>query len=170
MKLDKIINKEIQNLNFNEPYVLLATWFGWGLLAKAPGTWGSLAAIPFALVACLYLSFEIYVALLILLFPVAFWATARFEKQSNIHDSKMIVIDEVLGQWIALIPAFYMGQFNLLWISVAFILFRAFDIIKPWPVSWADQKLKGALGVIIDDVIAGVMAAIVCFVGVYYYA
>ena len=75
------------------------------------------------------------------------------------HDSKMIVIDEVAGQWIALLPA----ALNPALILIAFILFRFFDILKPWPISFIDKKVPGALGVMGDDIIAGLFAAICVF-------
>ena len=165
-----LLNKEAKNLDLKKPHVLLATWFGTGLIAKAPGTWGSLAAIPFALLICLTLSLKAFVAAIVILTILGYWSAARFEKETESHDNKMIVIDEVAGQWIALLPVFYMGEFGFLWIAFAFIMFRAFDIIKPWPVSWADKKLGGALGVMADDIIAGIMAATICLAGAYHYA
>ncbi len=92
---------------------------------------------------------------------IGLWAADLFDKDMDGHDSKMIVIDEVAGQWIALIPA----ALNPYLIIVAFIAFRFFDILKLWPVSFFDKKVKGAAGVMGDDIVAGLYAAaIVIFV------
>ena len=137
------------------PSSLLATWFGSGLLPWAPGTWGSLAALPFG-VALFWLTgpFGLLLASLAV-FALGLWAAGAYEQVAAIKDPGAIVIDEVAGQWIALIPA----ALNPWAIVLAFILFRAFDVAKPWPVSWADRHLKGALGIMADDIIAGLYAA-----------
>lgn len=84
------------------------------------------------------------------------WAAHKFDQDMDGHDSKMIVIDEVAGQWIALIPA----ALNPALILLAFIAFRFFDILKPWPVSFFDKKVPGAIGVMGDDIVAGLFAAL----------
>ena len=162
------LNKNVKDLNFKQPYVWLATWFGAGLIGKAPGTWGSLAAIPFAWLICAYLPIEAFIVAIIVVTLLGYWAAEKFVKNIGDHDNQMIVIDEVAGQWIALLPVIIIVGLNPFWITLSFALFRLFDIIKPWPVSWADKKLKGALGVMADDIIAGIMAAIIGFAGVYH--
>ena len=141
------------------PALWIATWFGSGLAKKAPGTWGSLAALPFG-IFFLYFGSPIILALaIIILFPLGLWATKQVLKGSGEdHDPKMVVVDEVIGQWIALLPALLFNPFHIV---LAFVLFRGFDILKPWPVSFFDQKVPGAWGVIMDDIAAGVMAAII---------
>jgi phosphatidylglycerophosphatase A len=76
----------------------------------------------------------------------------------KIDEPGVVVWDEFVGQWIALTPLLWLAR-DTLWICAAFILFRIFDIAKPWPVSWADKKVRGGLGVMLDDVIAGAYAA-----------
>jgi phosphatidylglycerophosphatase A len=144
----------------------VATFFGAGLLPWAPGTWGALAALPIAwalhvLTGPLGLVLATGVATL-----AGWWATAAETRDSADQDPSEIVIDEVAGQWVALWPvslgAAHAGLDPLrLWpgILAAFVLFRAFDILKPGPVGWAD-RLHTPLGVMLDDVIAGVLAAI----------
>jgi len=130
----------------------LATWFGAGLSPKAPGTVGSLAALIFALpVPMLGFSPLVLLAAAFLLLPIGIWAGARYAEMNGAKDPGAVVIDEVVGQWmvLALAPATPLG-----WL-IAFVLFRFFDIFKPWPVSWADRKLDGGLGIMMDDVIAG---------------
>lgn len=149
------------------PAVWLATWFGCGFMPKAPGTWGSLGALPVGLALFHYLGFWHFMNAIILVTLIGYWASDRFDKAAGTHDSKMIVIDEVAGQWIALIPVLHFTGLNPLLIFCAFILFRLFDVLKPWPVSYFDQKIIGALGVMGDDIIAGLYAA-GCLLGLIY--
>ncbi|WP_372605596.1 phosphatidylglycerophosphatase A [Actibacterium sp.] len=145
---------------------LIATFFGAGLLKPAPGTWGSLAALPAAYVLLLIGSWPLLVAGIVVVFLVGWWATAQETAGKADHDPSEIVIDEVAGQWIALLPVAYgaartgadLTALYPGWIA-AFLGFRLFDIWKPFPVSWADRK-HTAWGVMLDDVIAGIMAAI----------
>ena len=137
-----------------DPAIFLATWFGSGLLRPAPGTWGSLAAIPFGILIHWLFGFYGFLAAIVILFPIGVWAAQKFDEKSGAHDSGTIVIDEVVGIWIAAIPAA-----TNIWIwLIAFILIRIFDIFKPWPVWWADEDLDGGWGVMCDDVVAGVYA------------
>lgn len=145
---------------------ITATYFYVGYLKPAPGTWGSLAALPLA-----WLIFAIggvwLMALAILAAYVkGYLATKWMTQGRDNHDPSEIVIDEVVGQWIALMPVFIgaaqAGVSALAlwpgWIA-AFVLFRLFDITKPGPVGWADRK-DNATGVMLDDVIAGLLAAV----------
>lgn len=154
----------------------LATVFYVGLLRPGPGTWGSAAALPLLLITHLAGGFPAVVAATIAVFLIGWWATAHETAGKADHDPSEIVIDEVAGQWIALWPvslgAWQQGVDILAlwpgWIT-GFVAFRVFDIFKPWPVSWADRK-STPLGVMLDDCIAGVMAAIVVVVfGVLYH-
>jgi len=141
------------------PSSLLATWFGSGLLPWAPGTWGSLAAVPFG-VALFWLSGPFgLLAATVAVFIIGLWASHAYEQVMAIKDPGAIVIDEVAGQWLVLIPA----GLNPVFIALAFVLFRAFDVAKPWPVSWADRHLKGAFGIMADDIIAGLYAMAVLY-------
>jgi len=149
------------------PSTLLATWFGCGLITPAPGTWGSLGAIPFALALFHFGGLGAFIAAIIILTPIGFWATAQYETASGIHDNKQIVIDEVIGQWLALLPVFYFLGLNWIFIVIAFALFRLFDITKPWPISHFDKNVQGAAGVMIDDIIAGIFAAILITGAIY---
>ena len=154
-------------LDLKAPYLWLATWFGCGFMRPAPGTWGSLGALPVGII--LYGSTNIWGFILgiILVSLIGYWATERFEAATQTHDNKMIVIDEVAGQWIALLPVFYLTGIHPLYIGAAFALFRLFDILKPWPVSHFDKNIKGALGVMGDDIVAGLFAA-GCLIGLIY--
>ena len=139
----------------------LATWFGAGLLPKAPGTWGSLAALPFAWLI-LHFGGLLWLALgIVLVFLVGWWASEVYVRGTGQADPGVIVIDEVAGQWIALLPAATSIWWH--WV-IGFALFRFFDIVKPWPVGWADRRVKGGFGVMIDDVIAGIYAGVLLYV------
>jgi len=145
---------------------LIATVGYVGYLRPAPGTWGSLAALPlfWAVHALGGFWFVVNVTLFVAL--TGYMATAKMLETSNDKDPSEIVIDEVLGQWIALFPVSYGAMLMSVdvlqlwpgWVA-AFVLFRLFDIWKPGPVGWADRQ-GGAMGVMLDDVIAGVFAAI----------
>lgn len=145
---------------------LIATWFYTGYLRPAPGTWGSLAALPCAWILHVMGGPWLLIAATLVVFAVGWWATLQETAGQTDHDPSEIVVDEVAGQWIALWPvsygAFFAGAEVLrLWpgIVAAFLLFRLFDIWKPGPVGWADRR-GDALGVMLDDVIAGAFAAL----------
>jgi len=134
---------------------LLATWFGAGLLPKAPGTWGSLAALPLGWVIQYVAGWPGLVLATLLVFIIGIWAAGSYARRGANPDPGEIVIDEVAGQWLAVLPA--MGA-PLLYL-VGFALFRLFDIWKPWPIRTVERKLKGGLGVMADDILAGLIAA-----------
>lgn len=150
---------------------LCATFFYVGLLRPAPGTWGSLAAVLVAWGVTLITNALWLIPATALLFGVGWWATARETLGAQDHDPSEIVIDEVVGQWLALMPVIVgmsaaQAAFLDLWpgVLVAFVLFRVFDILKPGPVGWADRQ-HTPLGVMLDDVIAGLLAAVVVLLG-----
>lgn len=138
--------------NLKKPSHLFATWFGIGLIRPAPGTWGSLAALLIWYFAE-FLHSSIHIVLpIFILFSWLACSQASQDSQSKDHSS--IVIDEVAGMLVAL--SFVAHEIIIyLW---AFLLFRFFDIWKPWPVSWADNNVKGGLGILLDDLIAGLSA------------
>lgn len=151
-----------QGLNFRSPQVLLATWFGCGLMRPAPGTWGSLGGLPFGIALLVLISpFFLALCAIFLFFIGIFVTKAVLTHAGEDSDPQIVVIDEVVGQWIALLPALL----NPVSIVLAFILFRIFDALKPWPVSYFDRAVPGAWGVMLDDVAAGVMAAL-CLWGI----
>lgn len=145
----------------------ISTFFYIGLLPKAPGTWGSLAALPAAYLLHYIGGFWLLLVATVLLFFVGWWATQRETAGKDEHDPGEIVIDEVVGQWITLFPlsaAVSCSAVNGLCIPLAlfagaFALFRLFDITKPSLVGTAD-RMDGALGVMLDDVAAGAMGAL----------
>ncbi len=148
--------KRPESLPLWHPAFLLSTWFGAGLLPKIPGTWGSAAALPFAWAIAYYGGPAALLAASLIAFGVGIWAAGVYSRRSGIKDAGPIVIDEVAGQWLTLAPF----AFDPLTWFAGFILFRAADIVKPWPASWADREVKGGLGVMLDDMFAGVYAGI----------
>ncbi|QIE42368.1 phosphatidylglycerophosphatase A [Rhodobacteraceae bacterium SC52] len=138
-----------------------------GLLRPAPGTWGSAAAVPLGYALHVAGGFPLLLVATIAVFGLGWWAAHAEERATGSHDASEIVIDEVVGIWIALLPLsgglWHAGADPWVfpwpgWVG-AFFLFRLFDIWKPGPVGWAD-RLPGPFGVMLDDVIAGVFAAI----------
>lgn len=148
----------------------ISVFFGVGLMRPAPGTWGSLAALPVAYGLHIIAGPLLLLASIIIVFLVGWWATASATKGQKDHDPSEIVIDEVVGQWVAILPVSIgasVADAHILalwpgWIS-AFVLFRVFDIWKPGPVGLADRR-EDALGVMLDDLIAGFLAAMCVFV------
>lgn len=139
---------------------LTATWLGSGFLKPAPGTWGSLAAVPFGIALIVYGGLSALLLGIAVVFPIGLWSAGRFAQTYKAeHDDKRIVIDEVLGQWIAMIPL--VTLLDPVVTLLAFLLFRLFDIIKPWPICWLDRKIEGAWGVMLDDALAGLAAGFV---------
>jgi phosphatidylglycerophosphatase A len=145
---------------------LIGTVMGVGYMRPAPGTWGSLVALPMAWLLHLLGGFPLLMIGVVTACVAGLWATGVMTKGAQDHDPSEIVIDEVAGQFIALLPLSYVAwsrglDITVLWPGwvAAFALFRLFDITKPGPVGWADRR-AGPLGVMLDDVIAGVFAAI----------
>jgi phosphatidylglycerophosphatase A len=136
--------------------VLLGTWFGTGLLPGMPGTWASLVALPCAWAVCGLCGKVGLAAATVIVVAAGCWAAAEMAKASATKDPGAIVIDEVAGQWLVLLGA----ALDPLSYALAFVLFRIFDIWKPWPVSSADRRLTGGLGIMLDDLLAAVYAVL----------
>lgn len=134
----------------------IASGFGSGLSPLAPGTAGSLAALlPYLVLR--ELSLPLYLLALALAFVLGVWASEVILRRLRLDDPGVIVWDEFVGQWITLIAA----PPDWYWLGFGFLLFRFFDVLKPWPVALADHRIKGGLGVMFDDVLAGIYALIV---------
>lgn len=147
----------LRRLDFKHPATWAATWFGCGLMQPGPGTWGTIGALPFGVIILMFGGIPWLLAAIAVTFIIGLWASKHFERMVREKDSGMIVIDEAVGVWIAMIPAMLTPTS----IALAFVLFRIFDIWKPWPISYLDKRVHGAMGVMIDDVLAGIFAALV---------
>jgi len=143
--------------DLRNPFVLLATGLGSGLSPLAPGTVGSALALPIWWFAFADLPPLAQLGLVAALAAASIWVVDRACRAARVGDASAIVLDEFVGQWIALLGA----PKSMIAVGVAFVLFRVFDIAKPWPVSWVDRNLRGGLGVVLDDVVAAVLAALV---------
>ncbi|WP_413473023.1 phosphatidylglycerophosphatase A [Shewanella baltica] len=145
----------LTRLSLKNPVHFLALGFGSGLAAKAPGTFGTLAAIPlYLLMAPLPLAW--YIGLTLVGVFAGFYICGKAAQDMGVHDHGAIVWDEVVGLLITMLAA----PSGWGWLLVGFGLFRFFDIIKPWPIRWLDAKVEGGFGIMIDDVLAGVFAFI----------
>lgn len=146
-------NKLTPRQILSDPILFLAFGFGSGLAKKAPGTFGTLAAVP---VYWLFAQsgFFIYSLLTIVVIIAGIWICDSAAKKLDEHDFGGIVWDEIAGYLITLwlVPCTWQTMF------LGFILFRFFDILKPWPISWLDRHITGGLGIMLDDVLAGVFA------------
>lgn len=149
-----------------DPRILLATWFGSGYAPWAPGTAGSVAALPFGWILAFYGGPAGLFLACVAVTAIGVWAAAGYMVSAGEHDPGPVVIDEVAGQWLALLPAAALGLLSWQAVALAFVLFRAFDILKPWPISWADRQVPGGFGVMLDDVLAGIAAGCAWY-GVY---
>ncbi|MFQ5784172.1 MAG: phosphatidylglycerophosphatase A [Alphaproteobacteria bacterium] len=143
-------------LSLGQPATLVATVGGVGLLPWAPGTWGSLVALPLGwLIDSLFgpAAFAFAIALVV---AAGWWASAEVTRRGGEADPSCIVVDEVAGQLVALaaVPA------DPLYYALAFLGFRVLDVLKPWPIRWADREVKGGLGVMLDDLLAGAAVAL----------
>ena len=138
---------------FRSPVQFLAFGFGSGLSPWAPGTVGTLAAIPiYCLVAHWSLLHYSVALLLAALVGIAICGAAS--RELGVHDHGGIVWDEFVGYWITM----WAVPFDWLWVIIGFFVFRVYDIAKPWPVGWLDRRVEGGLGIMADDWVAGLMA------------
>ncbi len=154
MKLDAQQRRAV----LSHPAGWIASGFGSGLSPFAPGTAGSAAALlPWLLLRDLSMPWSIGV--IVASFLIGIWASNIVIERLHISDPGVIVWDEFVGQWISLLPLL-IWPVHWVWIVAGFFLFRIFDVMKPWPCSWADRSVKGGFGVMLDDVLAGIYAAI----------
>lgn len=148
--------KPKEKLNLRNPWHLLATGFGSGLSPVIPGTMGTLAAVPFYLLLA-ELPFTVYLALVLIAAVLGITICQKTSDDMGVHDHGSIVWDEFVGFWITMAVA---PVVSWQWLLAGFVLFRFFDMVKPWPISWLDKHVHGGFGIMVDDVLAGLMAMI----------
>jgi phosphatidylglycerophosphatase A len=148
--------------NWRNPRHLLAYGLGSGAAPVAPGTFGTLAAIPLALLLQ-PLEPAPYLALVILLFLLGIPICGRTAQDLGLHDPGGIVFDE----WVGLLLTLWLAPPGWPWLLAGFLLFRLFDIWKPWPIRWLDRRVGGGLGIMLDDLLAGLFAFVFLQLGVY---
>ncbi|MFC3908713.1 phosphatidylglycerophosphatase A [Legionella dresdenensis] len=138
---------------WQEPAYFISFGFGTGLMPTAPGTWGTLAAIPIYLLLA-HCSFAVYLVLVLLMLAIGVWLVGKVSNDLGVHDHPGIVWDEVIGYLLTMATA----PVGLGWMVCGFLLFRLFDIWKPWPISYVDQEIKGSFGIMLDDIMAAIPA------------
>ena len=141
------------------PAGFLAFGFGSGLAPVAPGTFGTLAAIPWYLLMAT-LSWEWYLLLTVLAFFLGIYLCERASVDMGVHDHGGIVWDEFVGFWLTM----FLIPLTWYWLLLGFLLFRFFDVIKPFPIKWLDKKVKGGFGIMIDDLLAGLFAWVILMI------
>lgn len=159
-----ILHKPIPASLLRHPIHLLSLGFGSGLSPYAPGTMGTLVAIPlYLLIATLPLT--IYLGVIVFGFILGIYFCHVTSDALGVHDHPGIVWDEIIGFWITMIAV---PVASWQWIATGFLLFRFFDIIKPWPVKLADKRMPSGFGIMFDDVLAGIYA-LVCMQSIRFY-
>ena len=146
--------------DLKKPYDILASLGGIGLIPFAPGTFGSI----FAWIAFILISHFVNMLILtIVIIILSIWICEKVSKDLFEKDHKSIVIDELVGMWVALLPVIYFASSQnerIAYAILALVFFRFFDILKPFPVSYFDQKYKNGFGIVFDDIIAGILATV----------
>lgn len=155
----KTKNRDAPDFDWRRSHHWLAYGFGAGLSPRAPGTMGTLVAIPLYLLLR-PLPVGWYLLVLTGLILVGIWACGKAENEAQAHDPSAIVWDEVVGFLLAMTAA----PTGWLWILAGFTLFRFFDILKPWPIRELDRRVPGGLGVVLDDLLAGAMTWVLLWV------
>lgn len=151
------IKKIYNNQEFTSPHILITTWFGFGLISPMSGTWGTLAALPLAYIVLQFSSLYLLLSLILVFYILGVLSIKKYFRSNKVFDRSEIVIDEVVGVWIALINS----NTNLIkWVMV-FIIFRILDIIKPWPANYFDKNTVSSHSIMLDDVVAGVYTLII---------
>lgn len=148
---------------WRNPIHFLAFGFGSGASPWAPGTMGTLAAVPLYFLMA-HLPLPYYLLVLLVSFVLGCWLCGRTSSDLGVHDHGGIVWDEFVGYWLTMLAL----PVSLGWALAGFVLFRFFDIIKPWPIGWVDKRVHGGLGIMLDDVLAAVYAALILHLFNYY--
>jgi len=149
-------HSELIQTVLTSPTHFLAFGFGSGLSPVAPGTAGTLAAIPLYLLLT-SLSPAVYLLAVLMVCLAGIWLCGQSSQLLGVHDHSGIVWDEFAGFLITMIAA----PVGWAWLLLGFVLVRIFDILKPWPISWVDKNVHGGFGIMLDDILAGVLALIV---------
>ena len=152
-----IVNPTFMQLLRN-PVHFLAFGFGSGLFAKAPGTAGTLLGI-LIWIFLVKLSLVAYIIITVTAALIGIYICGKTARDLNVHDHSGIVWDEIVGIWLAMI----LVPVSWGWILASFLIFRFFDILKPWPISWLDKNVSGGIGIMVDDLLAGGFTAIVLY-------
>ncbi|MGJ8680866.1 phosphatidylglycerophosphatase A family protein [Paraglaciecola sp.] len=158
--MDKQIRQRVSMFN---PVHFLALGFGSGLAPKAPGTFGTIAALPLVVLLSYFSNFSVYLFVTLLVCILGIWICDKTAKDMQVHDDSSIVWDEFAGMLITMLAV------PLTWqtLVAGFVLFRLFDILKPWPISYLDKYVHGGFGIMIDDILAGIFALACLHLGLF---
>ena len=146
--------------NLKKPYDFIASLGGIGLIPLAPGTFGSIFAWFVFVIMSHFVDMLIYTICIVF---IAVWVCEKATVNLIQKDHKSIVIDELAGMWVALVPVIYFASDQLdriIYACLALVFFRVFDILKPFPISYFDEKYKNGFGIVLDDIIAGIFSGI----------
>lgn len=146
-----------QGIKLTNPIHFLTVGFGSGLSPIVPGTMGTIVGVIIWWLCLQGLSLPIYWSVLFFAGLVGIYLCDKTAKDMGVHDAGCIVWDEFVGVWITLA---FIPQFSWQWVLAAFLLFRLFDMVKPWPIRWFDLHVHGGFGIMIDDIVAGFLAAV----------
>lgn len=150
---------------FKNPIHLLAIGLGSGAAPKAPGTWGTVAAVLLYVPLAQLVDWQ-YALVVVVSAIIGVYLCGKTSRDWGVHDHSAIVWDEFVGFWITM----FLIPVTWYWVLLGFALFRLFDIWKPWPISWLDKHVHGGLGIMLDDIVAGVLAWLVLYSTVYFSA
>jgi phosphatidylglycerophosphatase A len=142
--------------NWKNPVHILAFGFGSGAAPKAPGTFGTIAAVIIYVLLLSHLDADTYLLVLMASAVFGIYICGKTATDIGVHDHGGIVWDEFVGLWITYL---WLPQ-GMLWLLIGFVLFRLFDIVKPWPIGWLDRQVHGGVGIMLDDLVAGLMALV----------
>lgn len=158
---------DFKHMNWGKRLIVFSgVGFGSGLLPKAPGTFGSAFALLFVPI-WMSIGFSASVITIILMSIIGIFICGRTADIMGVHDDGRIVWDEFAGQSITFLPLVYLGQMNWIWLLIGFGLFRLFDVWKPWPIRVIDRRVDGGFGIMFDDIIAGLWAALCIVIYLY---
>lgn len=149
-------NRQLSDAVWRDPRFFIVFGFGTGLLPKAPGTWGTLAAIPLYLLM-VSLPWYLYLIVTGIAFVGGVWLCHQVSHELGEHDYGGIVWDEIVGFLLTM----FLAPPHWIWIILGFSLFRVFDILKPQPIRWIDRRVHGGLGIMLDDILAAIPAWII---------
>jgi phosphatidylglycerophosphatase A len=141
----------LERVTLRNPIHFLALGFGSGLLHPAPGTWGSLVGVIVGALLLPWLDAKTFFILTALCFFLGIWLCERTSHDMGVHDHGSIVWDEIVAVFLVLLVV---PEVSLFWCAVAFVTFRLFDILKPYPIRYFDEKLTNGFGIMVDDILA----------------
>ena len=151
----------LERVNLRNPIHFFALGFGSGLLRPAPGTWGSLVGVILGALLLPALGAKTFFILTALCFFIGIWLCERTSHDMGVHDHGSIVWDEIVAAFLVLLAV---PQVSLLWCAIAFVTFRLFDILKPYPIRYFDEKLTNGFGIMADDILAAGYSIVVILV------